>query len=169
MTGPAPDDLRTVRLLELPVQVWAASQEHHDELMREFALLTAGQEDDETDTAPLPRRLLRLVRELTTRFAGSSDAQRELLFAAAAKGERVVEEVGYTLPVAAGPACEQLLRMLEEADAYCRAGRHLLTLETPQELRLFREWYLGQVCAQLDGASPVPWPDHVARARAAGG
>ena len=42
MTGPA---LHPVLMLQLPVQVWAASQEHHDELLREFALMTAGFDD----------------------------------------------------------------------------------------------------------------------------
>ena len=75
--------LHPVLLLQLPVQVWAASQEHHDELLREFALMTAGLEDRDTGAAPVPVRLLRLVEQLTASFAGSSDEQRRRLFAAA--------------------------------------------------------------------------------------
>jgi uncharacterized protein YfaT (DUF1175 family) len=56
--------------------------------------------------------------------------------------------------------------MLDEADEYCRAGHHLLTLATPEELRVFRSWYLGQVAAQLSGAPAEPWPVHRDRARA---
>ena len=193
MTGPgaatAADELRTVRLLQLPVQVWAASQEHHDELLREFALMTAGQADAHDDgaagaepgsgvdpashdgvatpSAGAPLRLLRLVDELTRRFGGTSDAQRELLFAAAVRGELVMDELAYHLPPAARQACVELTRMLDEADDYCRDGEHLLTLATPDDVRLFRDWYLGEMVRQLDGAPPESWPDYAARARGA--
>ena len=161
MTAP---QLHPVVLLQLPVQVWAASQEHHDELLREFALMTAGLEDREGDAPPVPVRLLRLVEELTASFAGSSDEQRGRLFAAAARGDEVMDALEFALPEAAGPACDQLAAMLDEADAYCEAGRHLLTLSTPHELRVFRAWYLLQVRDQLAGAAPEPWPDYRARA-----
>lgn len=168
MTAPtAEGDLRTVRLLQLPVQVWAASQEHHDELLREFALMTVGHTDGDPVSAPVPLRLLRLVDDLTRRFAGTSDEQRERLFAAAAQGVRYVDELEYHLPPAAGPACVQLAHMLDEADEYCRDGEHLLTLATPDEVRLFRDWYLGDIARQLEGAPPEPWPDYAARVRGA--
>ncbi|CAA9345177.1 MAG: hypothetical protein AVDCRST_MAG16-1977, partial [uncultured Frankineae bacterium] len=169
VTTPTAGDLRQIRMLQMPVQVWAAAQEHHDELMREFALLSAGQEEADVQAAPVPRRLMRLIHQLTTRFAGTADAQREQLFAAAAQGQEVIEELVYFLPPAAGPATVELARMLEEADEYCRSGQHLLTLQTPDEVRLFREWYLGQMREQIDGAAPVPWPDHLERARAGQG
>jgi hypothetical protein len=156
--------LHPVVLLELPVQLWAASQEHHDELLREFALMTAGLEDREGEAPPVPVRLLRLVEQLTASFAGSSDEQRGRLFASAARGDEVMESLEFALPEAAGPACDQLAAMLEEADEYCRAGRHLLTLSTPRELRLFRTWYLEQVRDQLAGHPAEPWPAYLARA-----
>jgi hypothetical protein len=161
VSGP---ELLPVRLLQLPVQVWAASQEHHDELLREFALMTAGREERDDEAPPVPVRLLRLVEELTARFGGSSDAQEARLFAAAARGDEVADVVEFALPEAVGPACVQLGQLLDEADEYCRAGRHLLTLATPTEIRVFREWYLGQVRDQLAGGPPEPWPDHRDRA-----
>jgi hypothetical protein len=168
VTAPtAEGDLRTVRMLQLPVQIWAASQEHHDELMREFALMTAGHTDGDPVSAPVPLRLLRLVGELTRRFAGTSDAQREQLFAAAARGVRSIDELDYHMPLAARQACVELANMLDEADEYCREGEHLLTLATPDEVRLFRDWYLGEMVRQLDGAPPEPWPDYAARVRGA--
>ena len=162
MTAP---QLHAVHLLQLPVQVWAASQEHHDELLREFALMTAGREERDDEAPPVPVRLLRLVEELTANFAGSSDAQRERLFVAAARGDEVMDVLEFALPAAAGPACAQLEQMLDEADEYCRAGRHLLTLSTPEEIRTFRSWYLGEIREQLAGAPAEPWPDYRARVR----
>ncbi len=156
-------ELHPVRMLRLPVQVWAASQEHHDELLREFALMTAGREDREDEAPPVPVRLLRLVEQLTASFAGSSDEQEARLFAAAARGDDVMDVLEFALPEAAGPACVQLEQLLDEADEYCRAGHHLLTLATPDEIRLFRTWYLAQVREQLAGAPPEPWPEFLAR------
>jgi hypothetical protein len=156
-------ELHPVRMLRLPVQVWAASQEHHDELLREFALMTAGREDRDDEAPPVPVRLLRLVEQLTASFAGSSDEQEARLFAAAARGDEVMDVLEFALPEAAGPACVQLEQLLDEADEYCRAGHHLLTLATPDDIRLFRTWYLAQVREQLAGAPPEPWPDFLAR------
>ena len=161
---PQPPELHPVRLLELPVQLWAASQEHHDELLREFALMTAGVQDRDGEAPTVPVRLLRLVEQLTASFAGSSDEQRARLFAAAARGDEVMAELDFALPLAAGPACVALAALLDEADDYCRAGRHLLTLSTPDEIRVFRTWYLMQVREQLAGAAPEPWPTYRARA-----
>ena len=159
-----PTELHPVHLLQLPVQLWAASQEHHDELLREFALMTAGGEDRDGEAPTVPVRLLRLVEQLTASFAGSSDEQRARLFAAAARGDEVMDDLEFALPLAAGPACVALAALLDEADEYCRAGRHLLTLSTPDEIRVFRTWYLMQVREQLAGAPPEPWPAHRARA-----
>ena len=145
-------------MLRLPVQLWAASQEHHDELMREFSLMTLGLEDEDAPGAPVPLRLLRLMQQLTARFGGTSDRQREQLFAAAAKDEQEIDDLVYRVPAAAGPALRELALLLDEADEYCRAGQHLLTLATPGELRLFRQWYLEQFVGQIEGAPPVPWP-----------
>lgn len=156
-------ELHRVRMLRLPVQVWAASQEHHDELLREFALMTAGREDRDDEAPPVPVRLLRLVEQLTASFAGSSHEQEARLFAAAARGDGVMDVLEFALPEAAGPACVQLEELLDEADEYCRAGHHLLTLATPDEIRRFRTWYLAQVREQLAGAPPEPWPEFLAR------
>ena len=78
-----------------------------------------------------------------------------------------MDELAYHLPPAARQACVELTRMLDEADDYCRDGEHLLTLATPDDVRLFRDWYLGEMVRQLDGAPPESWPDYAARARGA--
>ncbi len=160
----AAQQLHTVRMLQLPVQLWAASQEHHDELLREFALMSAGLEGRQGQAQPVPVRLLRLVEELTATYGRTSEEQETRLFAAAARGDEVMEVLEFALPEAAGPACVQLEQLLDEADDYCSAGHHLLTLATPDEIRRFRSWYLGQVRDQLRGAPAVPWPEHRARA-----
>ncbi len=52
--------------------------------------------------------------------------------------------------------------MLDEADAYCRQGSHLLTLQTPPDQRAFRTWFLAEFLSQLAGGPPTPWPEYTA-------
>ena len=47
--------------------------------------------------------------------------------------------------------------MLIEVDEYCRDGT-LLTLATPDDLRAFWIWYLGEFVRQIDGEHPIPAP-----------
>ena len=155
-------------MLRMPVPLWAASQEHLDELLREFTLMTAGLQDEDSQAPPVPVRLIRLVADLTARFAGTGDVQRAQLFEAAAAGEPELDLV-YHMPPAAGPASADLGRLLDEADDYCRAGEHLLTLASPEDIVRFRRWYLGQVQEQLAGAEPVPWPAWAAGAEQTAG
>ncbi len=160
MTGPQHEPLVEVHLRQLPVQLWATSQELSDDLLREFALVVAGLETEhEHEHRPLPARLLDLMQAVTAQFAGAADAQEAQLFAAAEAGDTGIDLV-YRLPPAAGPAAMAISTMLDEADAYCRAGRDLLTLAAPAEVVTFRHWFLGQFSDQLAGRPAVAWPDY---------
>jgi hypothetical protein len=151
-------DLVEVRLLRLPVPLWVAADEHNEELLREFALLEVAEDEAQRDTS-VPARLLAVMAQVRSRYAGASGAQRERLRVAAKEG-RTELDVQYALPPAAADAIVELNRMLDEADDYCREGKHLLTLATPEELVLFRRWYFAQIVEQVAGAPPVPWPDY---------
>lgn len=153
-----PVHLVEVRLLQLPVELWAASQEHTDELLREFTLMTADVPDPADGAPSVPRRLVELVHALTERFAGMAAAPRAELFAAAAEGRSSID-LTYRLPVEAADAIRALDRLFDEADDYCRAGQHLLTLATPEPIVRYRKWHLLSFVEQLGGAAPVPWPE----------
>jgi hypothetical protein len=146
-----------VRLLRLPVAIWSRTQQHTDELIREFVLLAQQMHHDAESAPPLPVRLVRLVDELSAGYGAFSEEQTERLFRAAAAGE-VELDLTYQVPEAAGGAARHLGDMLNEADAYCRTGEHLLTLETPADLVAFREWYLEEFRRQVAGGQPTPWP-----------
>lgn len=154
----APGQLVEVHLLQVPVPLWSQAQQLFDELMREFALAAAQADDD--DQHQLPARLTRLMHDLTARYGTGSDDQEEQLHAAAAQGVPVLERLVYAVPQEAGPAMRELGDLLDEADAYCRDGQHLLTLAAPPEVLAFRRWYLSAFVTQLAGAAPVPWPEH---------
>lgn len=148
-----------VRMLQMPVAVWARSQEQHDALMREFALMSIPTDEADRERH-VPSRLTRLMDQLTSDFEGVATEQEQQLFAAAAAGVEVIDEMVYRVPPAAGPASQALGAMLDEADDYCRQGQHLLTLAADEELVRFRWWFLDQFIQQSAGAPPVAWPDY---------
>jgi hypothetical protein len=144
-----------IRLLELPVAIHERAQAHSDELQREFRLM-AEQAPDHRQF--LPVRLTDLVVALNRSYSMHTTEQEARLEAAMSAHEPVIDELVYEVPTSAVDAAVTLGRMLDEADDFCRAGRHLLTLETPPDLLAYRRWYLGQFVAQAAGAAPVPWP-----------
>ncbi len=154
------DDLCQVLLIGLPVSVHAQSQEHSAELMREMFLIAQQRhEEPQSLQQRLPARLLALVEELNQRFAGLTTDQDLRLAAAVEAGIPAIDLV-YHLPVVAAEAARHLGDILDEADEFCRAGRHLLTLATPVEALEYRHWFLGQIVDQLDGEQPTSWSEY---------
>ena len=154
----AGEPLIKIHLLELPVPLAAKAQQHVDELLREFHLMAARPHD--SDTHRVPHRLLELVDVLTRQFGGINERADERLAEAIDSGVPVIDDHVLAVPAAGGPASRALADMLDEADEYCRDGKELLTLTTPQGCVTYRNWYLEQVIDQLNGATPVSWPDY---------
>jgi hypothetical protein len=144
-----------VRILGVPLGLYRQAAEHADELQREFALILLTSEGHEKS---VPARLVRLMADLQARFGQFGDAQRGELLAALDRQEQRTD-VTYRLPPEAKKAAATLSNMLDEADAYCRAGEHLLTLAASAESLAFRRWFLGEFVAQIDGAPPTRWDE----------
>ena len=166
MTGQGGQDgLRTVQVTGFPLDVSARSTQHFNEVMREFALITLDTDRDREATdspRPVPARLLALVDELTKNFAAFTTAVTAQREEAAARGDIEVD-LTYHLPATVTDACRQLQVLLDEVDEFCRTGKHLITLATPEECVAFRQWYLSEFIAQIEqGREPVSWPDYVA-------
>jgi hypothetical protein len=150
--------LTPVHVRKMPVQLWQQSQEHIDELVREFMLISGDVQGD-SDHHQVPQQLLTLIDELTDRFSGFGEANEQRLFAAAADGTETID-LDYEMPVEVAGAARQLGEMLDEADEFCRRGEHLLTLATPPEQVRFRRWFLEEMVRQIEGHAPTPWPDY---------
>lgn len=155
-TGPGDVELATVTLLELPLDLQARAQEHSDELTREMTLI-AEQMRQQGDNGGLPLRLVELIATLTEQYSMFT-AEQEQQIAAAHRGGRETIDLEYRVPASAAEAAVAVGAIFDEADEYCRAGQHLLTLATPPELVAYRSWYLQQFIDQIAGAEPVPWP-----------
>lgn len=149
--GAPPAELVRVEIVDLPLWLYDAAQEHNDALMREFQLLAR------TDpSAHVPQRLVALAGEARRRFAREGTTVRGQVAAAAAAGARRVD-LQVMLPGTSWELLGRLAAQLDEADEFCRHG-DLLTLAAPPGVRRFREWYLGEIRSQLLGHPATPWP-----------
>jgi hypothetical protein len=148
-----PADLVEVRLLELSLADYAHSAAHHDELFREFALILSCEPATDHE---VPRRLTAVMEELTERFRGFTAAPQGQLQAALERGDEAID-LTFRVPAAAREAALRLHDLLAAADEYCRQGE-LLTVAPPPDAVRFRNWYLHEFVAQIDGEPPTPWP-----------
>jgi hypothetical protein len=156
-SGATGGELVTVRLLGLPVELHARAAEHGEELQREFVLI-ADRLQHATGPADMPRRLLALISSLQGRYGGFGVEQEDLLDKAIRSGRPALDLV-FRVPSEVAEGAAALGAMLDEADEYCREGRHLLTLATPPDLVAYRRWYLQEFIDQIAGQPPKPWPD----------
>ena len=150
-------ELRTVRLLDYPIAEYLRSQEHGDELVREFYLIVQSDAADRD----VPERLLELVDLITEEYGGFSAGPEGERDAAAARGENFIDLL-YEVPAQVREVCLTLDRMIDEIDEYCREGQ-LLTLATPPDIREFWRWSFYEFVRQIDGEPPIPWPEFAAR------
>ena len=147
--GEVHDDLVTVVLLSTPLKIWQRAAEHHDELMREMALLALA-----PDPPALPARLTELVQVLGAQYGAAGARPDDAREAALAAGlDRV--DLTYEVPHALGADAARMRALLDEAEEYCRT--ELLTLAQPQVQADFARWYIEEFARQTDGLPPRPW------------
>jgi hypothetical protein len=147
--------LVVVELRGVPFALQARATEHAEELQREFVLIAEGLQHSEGRSA-LPRRLLDLVGVLQREFGGFTTEQEDAFDEALRAGTSTID-LTFRVPPSAAKAAVSIGEMLDEADEYCREGRHLLTLATPPDLLAYRRWYLQQFVEQVAGGPPTPW------------
>jgi hypothetical protein len=144
-------DLGRVAFVGCPVRLLDQARQHAEALLREFAFIV----NSGGDTTELPKRLLHTVERVQKRAAGLNASAERAIEEAIERGD---EEIDFevVMPRLLGRGAPQFGELLDEVDDYCRAG-HLLTLETPTQVRAFQRWYLSEMAQQLDGAPPTPW------------
>ena len=154
-----PDDLVTFSVNGLPIAVQARAQEQADELTRELTLIGA-QLRHEGNTRDLPALLVDLIEQLTAQYSMFTVEQEQQIADAIAQGHDTID-LTYRMPASAATAATALGDILDEADDYCRAGQHLLTLATPDDLVAYRRWFLSQFTGQAAGQPPISWDDYL--------
>jgi serine phosphatase RsbU (regulator of sigma subunit)/anti-sigma regulatory factor (Ser/Thr protein kinase) len=145
-----------VWLGEVPTSLLLSAKAHVDNLVREFTLAARGAESNVS--GQLPPHLAALIETVVTRFSEARQSIKRQALTAANLGLPHVR-LELNLPASAADAGEEYLRALDEADSYCHAAR-MLTVESPPRHRLFRQWYVGELVAQLRAAQAgVPPPE----------
>lgn len=157
MTGPLgrsadsdDDTLVEVRLLATPVRVWQRTAEHHDELMREFALMALG-----PSATPLPARLLALVDIFGRRY-GAAGARPDDVRDAALDQAKDRLDLTFDVPRSTAVSALRMRELLDEAELFC--WEHLLTLAQPKVQSDFARWWVVQFVDQCKGGPATPWP-----------
>jgi serine phosphatase RsbU (regulator of sigma subunit)/anti-sigma regulatory factor (Ser/Thr protein kinase) len=145
----------TVTLGDVPTPLLLSAKAHVDNLVREFTLAARGAESHMS--ADVPPHLAALIETVVHRFSEARQSIKRQALAAANEGLSHVR-LELHLPATAADAGEDYLRALDEADSYCHAAR-MLTIESSPQHRLFRQWYVGELIAQLraaDAGRPQP-------------
>lgn len=140
-------------LRAFPLRLWQRQQEHSDELLREFQLITSGATAGGTGA---PQELLALAAYVTTAHGAVVDRIAEERYAALAQGlDRMESQVPLLdeLP----QLLDQIEAVLARVDDYCRADELLLLPRSP-ELLAFAEWTSTELRRQYDGKPARPWP-----------
>ena len=146
------EPLHEVRLLNVPVQILVAGREHHDDLMREFAILALAAD---AARSRLPARLLELTEILGVRYGRAAERPSEEIETALRDGQETVD-LTYQVPGHIVEAAHTLDSLMKEADAFCES-EDLLTLKRPDVLTEFADWYLEEFRRQIEGEPPQPW------------
>jgi hypothetical protein len=151
--------LYDVRMVGLPVELFLAARQQHDELMREFAVMALAHQDE---VASEPPELRRLVREFGTHSATSVPRVDASVEAASMAGQATTE-LSYRVPISVLAAADRLEELMQTADAFCREGR-MLTMPRSPQMRQFAAWWLNELRRQVAGNAPTPWAAAVASA-----
>lgn len=146
------EGLYEVRLRNMPLPLLAASREHHDEVMREFAMMAL---DESNSSDHAPARLMELVDILGRRYGAATARPDAEIDAALARGETTIDVV-YHVPDHVADAAGQLESLMGEVDEFCRQ-RQMLALARPKLFKEFADWYLDEFRRQIAGEAPRAW------------
>ena len=147
-----------VRLVDVPVPLFCAAEQHTADLLREIALMAAARPDDGhlfTDILAAAETYAQRPAAIRNRIAETvSLAQRQGRDSVSVEFDADANDADGVL------AWEELLQRF---DVLSRDER-LLTLPAGPELAAFRAWCVSELVEQVrTGREPVPW--HRARIR----
>jgi anti-sigma regulatory factor (Ser/Thr protein kinase) len=141
-----------VRLVGCPVVLSLRQDEHLDELVREFQLLSADGDNARS------RALAEQLQGLLSGPAHARHTGRRIAQQAAADGKDHID-VEMAMPREFGGEVQKLQASVAAADALCEEMR-LLTVASTPDVRALRAWMTEQLVCQLEqDAAPVAWDE----------
>ncbi|RYU10045.1 ATP-binding protein [Nocardioides iriomotensis] len=149
-------DVVRVELLNMPLLLHAAWQEHAEALLREYLLASL---DDESDINPIQMHAdatdaIAILEEQVPRADVAMDPDE--LMAGATEPFVSLPAVVLEVPLASVPHFRTLSDAIEASIGLARTGR-ILTPPTQPEVRAFRRWLCTEVVEQARGRSARPW------------
>ena len=146
----------TVRLLDTPLLLHAAWQEHAEALLREYLLASL---DDEADVNPI-----QMHADATDAIAVLEEQipkaevviESDTLLSELTDPDLSLADLDLEVPLASVPHFTTLTDALEASNALAESGR-IMTPPTQPEVRAFRRWLCRQVVDQAAGAAPERW------------
>ncbi len=162
-TGPAPreavaasptGDTVITTLLNVPLLMHWAWQEHASALLREYLLYALEDEPQAVEEHARASDALRILEEQILKPQLPIDPAA--LIASSVEPDTTAEHLELVVPAAAVAHFEVLDHVLTRAVRAAEAG-HLLGPPTQPEIVEMRQWLCGQVLSQSDGGRPVPW------------
>jgi hypothetical protein len=143
-----------VRLVDVPVALFAASEQHTNDLLREIALMAAGRPG--AGRGHQYSDLLTTTDRYAHRPAGARARIAESVALAQRSGWDSVT-VDFDADASAADAALAWEELLVRFDAMS-AEERLLTLPADPELRAYRAWYVRELVEQVrTGRLPVSW------------
>jgi hypothetical protein len=156
-----------VRLVDVPVALFLASEQHTNDLLREIALMAAARPD--AARGHVYGDLLATADDFAHRPADVRHRIAESVAVARRSGWDAVT-VDFDADASAADGALAWEELLLRFDAMS-AGERLLTLPADEELRTYRAWYVRELVEQVrTGRLPVSWERarHLAMAGAGG-
>ncbi len=134
-----------LHLKGVPVRLFLESQDHQNDLVREFQLIQIGERD--LGLPHPPAELARLVSDIVSRYSDVRNATRGQAVDALKRGD---DTMTLAVPVRPGMAAalREWLRLLESADRVCEEGR-VLSLASSPAVRELRRWYVREITSRL--------------------
>ncbi len=145
--------LHEVHLLAVPVELYRATRQQHDDVIREFTVIGLAQDDQD---AAQPAELRRLIHDLSAHYAPVPTLSDDQIERAAESGSSSVD-LEYLVPISVMAGADELESLMARADELCAQGRMLTMPRTPQ-MKAFAHWWLEELRRQVSGLPPTPWP-----------
>lgn len=146
-----------VTLLDMPLLMHWAWQEHATTLLREFLLFSLEDDPRALDDHAAASDALSILREQVPTPQLPSEAGA--LMASSVEPTVTADKVVLQVPAASLRHFETLDMLLERAVGTAESGR-LLGPPTQPEIAEMRRWLCGEVAAQTAGSYPTAWQAH---------
>jgi PAS domain S-box-containing protein len=154
--SPPDNDVVTVELLNVPLMLHGAWQQHAEAVLREH-LLASMDNDDTVDPFVEHAMAIDALTLLAEHIPALAVVDVDELMADAGDAGTSTPKVEVAVPRGSVHHFEVLEATLDTAQAMAQDGQLLVPVVQP-ELRMMREWLCQQVLGQAAGHDPVPWP-----------